>query len=213
MQLEEIENLYNFRYPALYKQLYADGMLNWGAFGPDWHQRVFPQLQENPPFLLYANDLEVINTASVADYLEEGILFADPVHRFVPIATTGAGDWFAFYYNLQDGEDVPVVLVWHDSNEACILAKNLQDFIFLQMLEAVTDIDPHYPGLLSVGDMKANCKRWLETHKPYLTASQITILEQVYEKGSLTNAALKDILDKEINFEWMDSSFPYQEAF
>ncbi|MBV8255883.1 MAG: SMI1/KNR4 family protein [Chitinophaga sp.] len=211
MRPEEIEQLHNFRYPALYKQLYADGMLNWGAFGPEWYKQVLPTLKEHPPLLLYANDLELLNTSMVADYMEEGMLFADPIHKFVPIATSGAGDWFALYYNLQDGEDVPVVMVWHDANEACILAKNLQDFIFLQMLEAVTDMSTTYPGLLTIGDFADNCQKWLQSHAPYLTERQQAIVKSTFEKGALTSAELRDILEAEINFQWMDSSFPYQE--
>ncbi|MFB6455303.1 SMI1/KNR4 family protein [Chitinophaga sp. Hz27] len=211
MTLEALEQLHNFRYPALYKQLYADGMLNWGTFGPEWYSRVFPQLRSHPPLLLFGNDLEVIDVPDVAALLEEGILFADPVHRFVPVATSGAGDWYALYYNLQDGDDVPVVLVWHDSNEACILARNLQEFIFMQMLEAITDMDTNYPGLISAVDFKENCQLWLKSHAPYLTARQQEVIKAAFEKGALTNAELHDIFEQELSFQLMDSSFPYQE--
>ena len=32
--LQKIEQTYGFQYPKLYHQLYEDGMLNWGQFGP-----------------------------------------------------------------------------------------------------------------------------------------------------------------------------------
>ncbi|MGF6846130.1 hypothetical protein QFZ51_001365 [Chitinophaga sp. W3I9] len=208
--LEELEKDYGFTYPTLYKQLYKDGMLNWGEFGEDWLDKVYPAIKTAPPLLLYANDLEIMALPTVDEEMDEGLLFADPVHQFVPFAMSGAGDWFAFYFNLQNGDDVPIVQVFHDSNEACILAKNLQDFIFLQMLEAVTDLDPRNPSLIAHGNMKENCRNFLRTHAPYLTPRQAGIIEAVYDFGRLTNVALHEIVEKEMSFEWLDSSFPYQ---
>ncbi|MCW3463138.1 SMI1/KNR4 family protein [Chitinophaga nivalis] len=208
--LEELEEQYAFSYPALYKQLNKDGMLDWGQFGPDWYTTVFPDIKHTPPLLLFANDLEVMNPEQVALLLEDGLLFADPEHQFIPFATNGAGDWFAFYFNLQDGDDVPVVQVWHDANEACILAKNLQDFIFLQLLEAITDMDPDYPGLIEDGDFAVNCRNILQTHTPYLTDRQQAIVAAAFAKGKLSGEELDEIVEQEMNFEWLDSSFPYQ---
>lgn len=208
--LEELEKDYGFTYPTLYKQLYKDGMLDWGEFGDGWLDRVYPSIKTAPPLLLYANDLEIMPLTTVDEEMDGGLLFADPIHRFVPFALSGAGDWFAFYFNLQEGDNIPIVQVFHDANEACILAKNLQDFIFLQMLEAVTDLVPEYPSLIEHGNMKENCQNFLRTHAPYLTPKQAKIIAAVYETGSLTNTALHEIVETEMSFEWLDSSFPYQ---
>ncbi|MFY0252463.1 SMI1/KNR4 family protein [Chitinophaga sp. 30R24] len=208
--LEEFEKEYGFTYPTLYKQLYKDGMLNWGEFGENWLDKVYPAIRTAPPLLLYANDLEIMDLATVSEEMEDGFLFADPVHRFVPFAVSSGGDWFAFYFNLQQEEDVPIVQVYRDANEACILAKNLQDFIFLQMLEAITDLGPESPSLITYGDLKENCGNFLRTHSPYLTPHQATVVATVYETGKLTNVKLHEIVEQEMNFQWLDSSFPYQ---
>ena len=43
--LQQIEQTYGFQYPKLYHQLYEDGMLNWGQFGPRWYELEYPKLQ------------------------------------------------------------------------------------------------------------------------------------------------------------------------
>lgn len=208
--LEEIEKDYHFTYPALFKQLNTDGMLDWGILGPEWITDVYPGLKANPPLLLFASDFELMDEEEISEEIEEGLPLADKAHRFVPFAFTGAGDWYAFYYNLKDGDDVPVVLVYHDANEATVLARNMQDFIFSQMLEAITNIDPEYPGLITDGDMKVNSYNFLRTHAKYLTPHQQQVVAEAYQKGTLTGQELHAILEAEMSFEWLDKSFPYQ---
>lgn len=208
--LETIEQEHHFKYPELYKQLDRDGMLSWGQLGPGWFDREFPRVKDNPPFLLFAEDFEIIEQEDIAGEVAEGMLFADKSHRFVPLGYTGAGDWFAFYYNLQDGDNVPIVLVYHDSNEAVVMAKNLQDFIFARMLETMLEEDPEYPGLLTAGDPVVNARNYLRSHAPYLSTRQQEIVERVFAQGAITEEELRNILEAEIDFEWMDSSFPYQ---
>ena len=43
--LEDLEKEFNFTYPELYKQLYADKMLDWGSDGNGWYANVFPKLK------------------------------------------------------------------------------------------------------------------------------------------------------------------------
>ncbi|NLR64232.1 SMI1/KNR4 family protein [Chitinophaga varians] len=208
--LETIEQEHQFEYPALYKQLDRDGMLSWGKLGPGWYATEFPRVKDNPPFLLFANDFEIIEQEDISREVAEGMLFADKTHRFVPLGYTGAGDWYAFYYNLKDGDDVPIVLVYHDSNEAVIMAKNLQDFIFARLLETLTEQDPEYPGLITEGDQAVNAGNYLRTHSRYLSPRQQEIAAGIYAKGVITEDELRDILEAEIGFDWLDSSFPYQ---
>ncbi|NSL88690.1 SMI1/KNR4 family protein [Chitinophaga solisilvae] len=208
--LEAIEQDYNFTYPALYKQLSEDGMLSWGELSPDWIRDVYPGLKATPRFLMFAADFEIMDEADISAEMEDGLPNADKKHRFVPFGYTGAGDWYAFYYNLQQGDDVPVALVYHDSNEATIIAKNLQDFIFSQLLEAITNPDPQYRGLIADGDIKVNSYHFLRTHAPYLSPQQQQVVATAYQKGVLTGQELHGILEANINFEWLDNSFPYQ---
>lgn len=212
MTLESIEQEHHFAYPALYKQLHQNGMLSWGKLGPDWYKQTFPLLKENPPFLLYASDFEIIDQPDISGEISEGPLFADKKHQFVPIGYTGAGDWYAFYYNLKNGDDIPVVLVYHDADKAVILAKNLQDFIFATLLEAIACIDPDYPGLIEAGDLKTNARNFLRTHAPYMTQQQQEIVSGVYEKGTLSREELNSILQAEIGFDLLNTTFRYQEV-
>ena len=52
----------------------------------------------------------------------------------------GAGELFCFQFDLQNGEDIPISYFPHYDGMLQILAKNFQDFIFTQLLEAVTKI-------------------------------------------------------------------------
>ncbi|HVI44479.1 MAG TPA: SMI1/KNR4 family protein [Chitinophaga sp.] len=207
--LDAIEKEYGFVYPQLYKQLYHEGMLNWGTLGSGWYQTVYPTLKSAPPFLIYGDDFEIMELPDIQEWLSKGPPYGDKGHRFVPFGYTGAGDWYAFYLNLQEGDNIPVVQVWHDANRACVLAKNLQDFIFSQMLHAITDQEDN-DSLITDGDLKENCQNFLRTHGPYLTPHQRSIVADAYEKGSLKGKELFNILSEEINFEWLDKCFPYQ---
>ncbi|CAL1516420.1 SMI1/KNR4 family protein [Chitinophaga sp. MM2321] len=208
--LEELEQEYHFTYPSLYKRLYKDGMLDWGELNHEWINDVYPGLKGSPPLLLFANNFELMDGEGMSEELEDGFPLADKTHRFVPFAFNSTGDWYAFYYNLQNGEDIPIVQVMRDENEAVILAKNLQDFIFSQMLEAVTNMDANTPDLIVDGDFKENCRNFLRTHAPYLTPHQQGIVAAAYEKGGLTGLELHPILEAEISFEWLDKSFKYK---
>ncbi|HJT74162.1 MAG TPA: SMI1/KNR4 family protein [Chitinophaga sp.] len=219
-QLQNIEQQFNFRYPALYHQLLADGMLDWGTFGPDWMSQYYPVLRKNPPLLLFANDFELIEFDEIK---EKAADFADPDYwmqvksglQFIPFAQNGAGDNYCFFLNAQEGEDIPVVFMWHDANRAEFRAKNLQDFIFRSMLEAVAAEEEADYGLLGTDNFKEDLLRFLRTHKKYLSEKQQQIIERVYttEKTNLPlidGAQLAIIIDKEIRFEKLDMEFPYQ---
>jgi len=147
-QLEKIEQRFGFIYPELYKRLYENGMLDWGEFGPDWYATNWGKLKSDPPLLLFSLDIELLSLneggsgMSVIERTEElrdpnSCLAAAPRFQFVPFAATGGGDVYAFQFDKQNGEDVPVTFVPHDEDNATVLAKNLQDFIFRQMLECV----------------------------------------------------------------------------
>lgn len=79
-----------------------------------------------------------------------------------------------FFPNEQNGDDIPIVLVWHDCNEANYLTKNLQDFIFRTLLTDMTGQDT-YNGL-SDEEFKNNCHDIMRTHTKYLTEAQSGIL-------------------------------------
>ena len=148
MTLPEIEHQHDFSYPSLYRQLEQDGMLNVGEYGPDWYNTVLPTLKDRPTLLLFADDFELLGVDAVAQALAEqaepdDYRQIDPAFTFIPFAQTGAGDHYCFFpTGAADGE-IPIVLLWHDEEEARYVAKNLQDFIFSMLLDSMADQDTY----------------------------------------------------------------------
>lgn len=231
MTLSEIENQYGFTYPALYRQLAHDGMLDVGEYGPDWYKLVFPALKDRPTLLLHAGDFELLSIKAVAGELEElhdadSYRQVDPAFKFIPFAKTGAGDHYCFFPSGQSDDEMPVVLLWHDQNEVNYLANNLQDFIVRLLLDSMADQDTYN----DVGDeeFKDNLQKMLDTHLRYLTPQQSAVLQALlardvidYEvalpkgrtdthRGLLTDVELRKLQDQLIACNKPD--FPYSPA-
>lgn len=227
MTLTEIEKKYNFKYSALYKQLDQDGMLNVGECGLNWYSTVFPKLKENPPLLLHSYDFELLNTNSILEKINDfsnpdNYRQINPEFKFIPFAKSGAGDHYCFLLNEQDGDDIPIIFVWHDCNEVNYLAKNLQDYIFRALLTDMSEQDTY--NNVSDKEFRENIESVLKTHIKYLTEQQTEILKSVmsrqiidYEielpkskhRGLLTDIELKRILNEIIPYEKMGTTFEY----
>ncbi|MCC7699407.1 SMI1/KNR4 family protein [Janthinobacterium sp. EB271-G4-7A] len=233
MTLSEIEQQHGFTYPSLYRQLESDGMLAVGEYGPDWYKLVYPTLTDRPTLLLHADDFELLNIQAVAAEVES-LLGADdyrqidPAFQFIPFAQTGAGDHYCFFASGQHDGEMPIVLLWHDQNEAQYLAKNLQDFLFHMLLNSMADQDTYN----DVGDeeFKDQLAKTLGTHARYLTARQAEVLQTLlardiidYEvelpkgptethRGLLTNIELASLRAELIPYEKFDSCFAYSGA-
>lgn len=230
MTLTEIENEYDFKYPAIYKQLEQDGMFDIGEYGPNWYSTIFPKLKENPTLLLHSNDFELLNTNYISEEMND---FSDPDDyrqinpelKFIPFAKSGAGDHYCFLLNEQNEDDIPVVFVWHDSNKVNYLAKNLQDYVFKALLTDMSKQDTY--DNISDKEFRDNIESVLKTHTKYLTAGQTEILHSIFlrkiidyeielprgrkekQRGLLTNIELKEILAEIIPYEKIDKSFEY----
>ena len=230
MTLTEIENDHDFKYSTFYKQLEQDGMLDVGEYGPNWYNTVFPKLKENPTLLLHSYDFELLNTNSISEEIND---FTDPddyrqinpEFKFIPFAKSGAGDHYCFFLNEQNGDDIPIVFVWHDCNEVNYLAKNLQNFIFRTLLTDMSEQDTY--NNVSDKEFRENIENVLKTHTKYLTEQQTEILSDIFSKeiidyeiefsnkrkekhrGLLTDEELKEILLQIIPFEKLDKSFEY----
>jgi hypothetical protein len=229
-ELEQIEQQFNFKYPELYKKLYDDGMLNsGGAYGQDWYGKYYAKLAENPPMLFFGFDFELLKWDRI---VEEIKAFKDPndyrqikpEFQFVPFGRQKSSDLYVFQFDKQNGADVPITLLYHDDTEAIILAKNLQDFIFRDLLEDLTSLQY---SCTACGDFKTNSTNILRTHRPYLKPSQVEKLEEIYSremfeyeeksstgrgslvKGLITQEELEEVLKQEIGFEGLDSEFEY----
>ncbi|MFB9077306.1 SMI1/KNR4 family protein [Flavobacterium procerum] len=229
MTINAIETKHGFEFPILYKQLDADGMLNIGEYGPNWYAEVYPTLKDNPPLLLHSYDFELLNLKSVNEEIADisdpdDYRQINPEFKFIPFAQSGAGDHYCFFLNEEQNGDIPVVYIWHDSNEANYLAKNLQDFIFRMILTDMANQDLY--NEVSDEEFRSNIESVFKTHKKYLTEQQNQILEQIlkrdiidYEvvfakrkepaRGLLTDIEFKQLLLDIIPFEKMDQSFEY----
>ncbi len=148
-----------------------------------------------------------------------------PELRFIPFAMSGAGDPYCFHLNAATDAGVPVLYMYHDANEATSKARNLQDFIFRSLLEAVAEVDAD--SLIVVGGFAENCQAMLGTHGPFLSARQRDVVADIYRRelrtwvrqlprgrattyqGLLSDEELAQILGTEISFEQLDQSFTY----
>ncbi|MDR6922125.1 MULTISPECIES: SMI1/KNR4 family protein [Chryseobacterium] len=231
---QDLEKEFNFTYPALYRQLYDDKMLDWGTEGSGWYTHVFPTLKENPPLLLFGNDIEIWDPVAypgaIREIINHEIYDINPIYKMVPFAKNGAGDLYVFQLDMEVNGEIPVTFFPHDDSEAEILAKNLQDFIFRQLLESLTEMDEYsmFEGD-SEDEIKKNLHNQLRTHRKYLTSNQIEILEGIYQRdifeytykapngrefeaeGLLTFDELEKLIQKEIAFEKLNTKFDYTE--
>jgi hypothetical protein len=218
-----IENTFDIKLPFLYKKLHDDGMLEYAnAFGSDWYEKVYPSLCTQPPFLLFAHPFELMRIRDVyAEFREqrEGMQAENKEYPydtwrddfwFVPFGGDGSGDKFAFYWQAENTElDVEPMIIhwWHDSDHCEIKAKNLADFMFIQMLNCAFELDDEYYAVDE--ETNADLNNMLATHEKYLTLSQAQVLKQIYardwfsEDGNsflLNLAEYKQILLQEIGY-------------
>ncbi len=229
--LEDLEKEFNFTYPELYKQLYADRMLDWGSDGNGWYTNVFPTLKENPPLLLFGSDIEIWDPIVYRDGIREivnhEVYDINPKYQMLPLAKNGAGDLYVFQLDMENNGEIPITFFGHDS-DAEVLSKNLQDFIFRQLLESLTEID-EYSMLYEDSEekIKQNLHNQLKTHRKYLKAEQVEILEDLYQrdifeytyktpngsefeaKGLLTFDDLEKLIKQEMAFEKLNIKFDY----
>ncbi|RZK28839.1 MAG: SMI1/KNR4 family protein [Hymenobacter sp.] len=229
MTTSAIEQQHGFEYPALYKQLDQDGMLAIGQYGPDWATTVLPKLRDNPTLLLFSSDFELLNLEQAGEVTADLAAPDDyrrikPAYKFIAFAQNGAGDYYCLFPTEQQGNDVPIVFLWHDVDEATFLAKNLQDFIFRRILTDMAELDLY--NKVSDEEFRSNLTSTLKTHNRYLTEQQSSILTAMllrpvidYEhtecsytetrRGLLTATELSDILTKTIGFDKLNVSFEY----
>lgn len=177
----QLEQRYRVCLPAIYKAVASDGLLAYAdAFGPRWYAEHFPQLQAAPPFLLYARDFEL---CSLRDVFDQGALLvaaAQPA-RMLPFAATGAGDLYAFAFS-DEAQAEPAIVLWtHEGQQVEPLARTLQEFVFLKMLEMAAGIRLS-EDLLGQGNVRENLLAWLNTHERYLQHGHAACLRDVYTR-------------------------------
>jgi len=218
--LKTVENKYNFIYPELYHQLFKDNMLDYGKAGSHWYKEVYPTLKDYPPLLLLANEYEQLSFEDIQNKMES---FRDPNNyrhsdlalKLVPFAKSGAGDLYCFYISEQDGDNTPIVYVWHDMNRADYRAKNLQDFIFISLVDRVFDKEDFND--LSSAEFEESCVNTLQSHAKYLSSKQISAVEMLFNKEFIEKDVLSEIeykahISELAPYSKLGQSFKYQGA-
>jgi len=229
--LDDIEKKYDFIFPALFKQLWSDGMLDWmnGRTAPfnsdeNWAKTIYPEIKDNPPLLLHSGgfDFEMLRAKEMLDFKFDELWDIEE-HDFIPFAKTDENNVYAFYKNLKVDKEYAVVYIWNDMNETEIIAKNFEDFIFRKMLEAIFDIDKD--------DLKSDYKKNgfdgykidllsdLKSIKPYLNEQYIDILtnfyarnaqESMFSYGLISKDELVETIQKHLLFQELDSIFEHE---
>ncbi|MDA8453806.1 SMI1/KNR4 family protein [Acidovorax sp. GBBC 3334] len=203
--LENIENKFNFIYPEVYKKLHDENMLNWGDLGPNWHKEVYPNIRTNPPFLLFSNDFKIIPITDINKETEKIIQRIGSSPKIIPFGKDGVGNIYNLNYAENSGLDSVCILNRDDS--LIKLAKNLEDFIFRELLASCTQINPD--DIEDEEEFNQDLLAMLESHKPYLTPPRYNLLSSIYKKpiteedGELGKIAIDEyfkILDQEISF-------------
>jgi hypothetical protein len=230
--LEQIEKQFDFEYPELYKILYSDGMLDWGEYGPNWAAIYLAKFKITPPLLFFGDDIELFELNKISEEISNlrnpnDYRKVKPGFQFIPFARTGRHDLYVFQFDKQFGENVPITLLPHDYEFATILAKNLQDFIFLIMLECVVNIDKDSSDFVNNDNLKTNLFNMLKTHKAYLNHGQYVKIEEIYNRdffdykykyrngreeiwtGLITEDEFEKTLQQEIGFKDLDKEFKY----
>ncbi|RZL33607.1 MAG: hypothetical protein EOP00_32685, partial [Pedobacter sp.] len=132
MTLEELEQKYSVKIPGTYKKLHEYGMLY-----QEGNISNSQTLKDKPTLLCYAVDFEQLTINQIDNQLENKPDYWKEDLRLIPFAQTGGGEWYAFYYDLAENENVPIVLLKRAMN-GVVLAKNLEDFIFRMILETAS---------------------------------------------------------------------------
>lgn len=182
MKLEDLNRLeeqFNFKYPDSYKRLCLDGMLNGGKLDPQWDESTHREYCKHPSLLLFGRDFSLLYADAVQQIIRSSQYEERCANGYllVPFAQSSGSNYYCFYANNADADgEMQVVLVKNGGSEALILAQNLPDFIFRNLLETV--------GYFSKenGDSIDDIRNMLSTHLRYLKPNEQKILIDIYNR-------------------------------
>lgn len=205
--LDTIEKELGIFYPNLYHQLFDDGMLNWGRGGPKWYQDEYPKLRHFPPFLLFANDFQIIEVSQILNTAKKIQTCSEIIHALVPFGKNGAGDIFCIIYtNMASISGIGQLNKY--TGEMIILAKSFEDFLFWELASAVSDMNTE--DLEDLHSISGDLDAMLQSHSKYLSNDRANKLGAIYkrpiiefedgETGKILDQELWELLGNEINF-------------
>ena len=188
-----LENQYGFEFPKLYERLLEDGML-------DYHSKNYLL-----DYHFFGADIEPMTYEdALMNYEDFPFWDKDQSKQIFPIGQTGGGDWYGFCFSLKTENTLPIVLMFHDSDNAVCLADHLEDFIFYKMLMVAMKNDDQCHEEM----YKEELQRVLASHKKYLREEYVRVLEDVYSlEDELSFEQLEDIYRKETKSTMFDQEF------
>ena len=209
--MTDLEEKFGFEYPTFYKKLAEDGMLDWEfdvlqENRNQWKEEIAPKFSENPPFLFSSlakeiqleGGFELLSPVAVNELLEDPPW---PLHyQFIPFAKEIGPAYYGFYFQLKQGEDIPIAFLFPEMKDGEIVAKNLKDFIFRQLLQHAV----HIPKSVDQDQYREELSKILESHKNYLSLEWYIKLHSIFQKPvtKYKHEAIKEggFLIKIINF-------------
>ena len=229
--LQQIEEKHHFTFPNYFKRLWDDGMLNYmRGFdeglkeGENWVKTVYPTLRERPPVLLHSGESQMtMFTPEMMLNFEIPPFWDVETHHFIPFAKTLEGNYYAFYNNVKIEGEAPIVEIWDEMSDTDYYAKNFEDFILRQMIEAANDIDKdELKAEYENGNIHTfieDVKRDIASITPYLKPEYLQLITEIYERepqeGSFAYSMLSlsesdELVKQYLDFELLGESFTHE---
>lgn len=176
--LDKIEKSIGIKFPELYWRLYMEKMLDWGTPGPNWHEKSYPLLRKNPPLLLFAHDFKIIQKEEISTLSKKMFCHHPSFFRAIPFGKNGAGDLHYFMFT-SPAQISSICTINRITQESTKLSKNLEDFIFQELLGSVMDIGTEEAEDL---DFNEDLDAMLQSHEKYISKRRAGILREVYSR-------------------------------
>ncbi|WP_242862694.1 SMI1/KNR4 family protein [Clostridium botulinum] len=148
MNLEELENIEEIKFPKLFREIYSTGAMKWMT-SYKWLNENREELLNNPAAFMYGiqSDCEPLLFEDIQERKE----FIDEMneisgykikeeYKFIPFAMTGGGDIYCFVYKNKT-DLTHIILYKHDTDDIINYGTNFEEFLMWQMAEAITEWD------------------------------------------------------------------------
>jgi hypothetical protein len=175
--LDEIEARLDLQFPKLYRQLHSDGMLDWGEPDPQWGERALPSLRAKPPLLIFADDFRLIAPRDIELYAARLDIAETTFHAIAPIGKNGAGELYCLLFSSRAQIDC-VCKTNRWTGESIKLAKDLEDFLFRELLAAAVQINE--ADLDSEAQFCEDMLAMLGSHREYIGEDRSRLLAKIY---------------------------------
>lgn len=205
------------RFPPVLRKMHADGVTRYGASRDEWGRTWKERSLENPPALLMAfGQVEWMQPDDLEGH--EPLEDWKPELGLTPFAQNGAGDLWCIHESARDGDRVPVSFVPHDEMKATIYAPDFEAFLFRQLLEAFSEIDPRGDGF-STTERAQSARAEIKTLTPYVRKAWLDVLSEVASRpvkvskhgyhSFLTRPEAQTLVKSTLAYPRLDETFSY----